>query len=572
MTEMAEENTEVVKTNFIRSIIEKDLESGKNGARVITRFPPEPNGYLHIGHAKSICLNFGLAKSYASDSVKAECHLRFDDTNPEKEDIEYIDSIQEDVKWLGYDWGENLFYASDYFDKMYEYAIKLIKMDKAYICELSPEEAREYRGSLTEPGKDSPFRNRDSAESLGLFEKMKNGEIEQGKMVLRLKIDMSSPNINLRDPIIYRIKKAHHPKTGDKWNIYPIYDFAHCIEDSIEDITHSICTLEFEDRRPLYNWVLETLGTESHPQQIEFSRLNLEYTIMSKRYLKQLVDENHVLGWDDPRMPTISGMRRRGYLPESLRNFCEQIGVTKKDGTIAMSTLETNVRDSLGPVTPRVFGVLDPLKVVITNWDEGVQEIECAYHPQDEAYGTRKVPFTKELYIERDDFKEEANRKFFRLKTGGSVRLKFAYVITCDEVIKDDSGEIVELRCTYHKDTFAGVTPEGMKKVKGIINWVSASENLEIECRLYDRLFTVPNPMSNKDKSFIESINPDSLKVIKTYVERSLKTAKVEERYQFERQGYFVVDKDSTAEQKVFNRIITLKDTWAKIEEENKEN
>lgn len=567
---MTEENTDVVKTNFIRSIIDKDLESGKNGPRVVTRFPPEPNGYLHIGHAKSICLNFGLAKSYGSDSVKAQCHLRFDDTNPEKEDIEYIDSIQEDVKWLGYDWGENLFYASDYFDKMYEYAVKLINMGKAYICELSAEEAREYRGTLTEPGKDSPYRNREIGESLELFEKMKNGEVETGKMVLRLKIDMSSPNINLRDPIIYRIKKAHHPKTGDKWNIYPIYDFAHCIEDSIENVTHSICTLEFEDRRPLYDWVLDTLGTESHPQQIEFSRLNLEYTIMSKRYLKQLVDEGHVLGWDDPRMPTISGMRRRGYLPESLRNFCDQIGVTKKDGTIAMSTLETNVRDSLGPVTPRVFGVIDPLKVVITNWDQDVQEIDCAYHPQDEDYGTRKVPFTKEIYIERDDFKEEANRKFFRLKTGGSVRLKFAYVITCDEVIKDDSGNILELRCTYHKDTFAGVTPEGMKKVKGIINWVSAIENLEVECRLYDRLFNVPNPMSNKDKSFIESINPDSLKTITTFVEKSLVTAKIGERYQFERQGYFIVDKDTTGDTKVFNRIITLKDTWGKIEQANK--
>ena len=568
---MSDENAEVVKTNFIRNIIDEDLSSDKNGPRVVTRFPPEPNGYLHIGHAKSICLNFGLAQIYNKDGVAAKCHLRFDDTNPEKEEVEYINSIQEDVKWLGFDWGENLYYASDYFDQMYKWAQDLINKGKAYICELSAEEAREYRGTLTEPGKNSPHRERAASESIALFEQMKNGEVEAGSMVLRLKIDMSSPNINLRDPIIYRIKKAHHPRTGDKWNIYPIYDFAHCLEDSIENVTHSICTLEFEDRRPLYDWILDTLELDSHPRQYEFSRLNLEYTIMSKRFLKQLVDEKHVLGWDDPRMPTVSGMRRRGYLAESIRNFCDQIGVTKKDGTITMSTLEGNVRDCLGPVTPRVLGVIDPLKVVITNWDKGTQEIECDYHPQDESYGKRMVPFTKEIYIEKEDFKEEANRKFFRLKTGGSVRLKFAYVITCDEVIKDDNGEIVELRCSYNEDTFAGVTPEGMKKVKGIINWVSATENQEIECRLYDRLFNVPNPLKDKD-NFLETINPDSLKTVKSFVEKSIASSKVGDQFQFERQGYFIKDVDSTESNIVFNRTITLKDTWSKVEAANAQN
>jgi glutaminyl-tRNA synthetase len=547
--------------NFIRQVIEADLESGKH-KKIATRFPPEPNGFLHIGHAKSICLNFGLAQTYSG-----KCHLRFDDTNPTKEDLKYVNSIQEDVKWLGFDWGENLFFASDYFERLYELACELIKRNKAYVCELNAEQMREYRGDLKKPGKPSPWRERPIDENLDLFKRMRAGEFDDGRYMLRAKIDMSSPNINMRDPVLYRIRKVHHQRTGDQWPIYPMYDYTHCLSDSVEGITHSICTLEFEDHRPLYDWVIDSLDMPCHPQQIEFSRLNLEFTVMSKRRLLQLVEENHVDGWDDPRMPTIAGMKRRGYTPASIRNFCEQIGVTKKDSSITMSTLETCVRDDLGPMTPRALGVLNPIKVVITNYPEGeVEQIEAPYHPQDESFGSRKIPFSKELYIEASDFMEEPPKKYFRLRPGGSVRLRYAYVITCDEVIKDKNGEVSELRCSYHKDTFGGVTPEGMKKVKGIIHWVSATEGTEIEARLYDRLFKVPKPGSDKTKDFKEDINPDSLETVKAYVEPSIGQAKHGERFQFERLGYFIVDQDSSDKKMVFNQTITLRDTWAQIE------
>lgn len=556
-----------IKHNFLTNIIDEDLESGKNGKKVITRFPPEPNGYLHIGHAKSICLNFGLARDYAAKGIEAKCHLRFDDTNPAKEEQEYIDSIKEDVQWLGFDWGENLFHASHYFDKMHEYAVELIKQGKAYVCELSADEMREYRGTLKEPGKNSPFRDRSVEENIELFEKMRKGEIEEGKASLRAKIDMASPFIVMRDPVIYRIKNEVHPVTGDKWCIYPMYDFAHCLEDMIEGITHSICTLEFQDNRRFYDWVLDNLkeyiGAPYRPYQYEFARLKLENTVVSKRYLRELIETGHVSGWDDPRMPTLKGIRRRGIRPEAIQKFAEQIGVTKKDSQITLSTLETVVRDDLGPICPRVFGVVEPLKVVITNWDQGTQEIEAAYHPQDESFGKRMVPMTKEIYIEKSDFMEDAPKKFFRLKPEGYVRLKYAYVIKCDEVIKDDNGEIVELRCTYFPETFAGVKPEGFPKVKGIVNWVSASEGVEIENRLYDRLFTVENPMGDKDKDYKEFINPESLITEKSFVEPAIKDAEVGTRFQFERQGYFIVDQDTTKDKLVFNRIMTLKDTWA---------
>lgn len=553
--------------NFIRQIIEADLESGKH-KQVVTRFPPEPNGFLHIGHAKSICLNFGLAQIY-----NGRCHLRFDDTNPTKEDLKYVESIQEDVKWLGFDWGENLFFASDYFERLYELACELIKRDKAYVCELNAEQMREYRGDLKNPGKPSPWRERPIEESLDLFKRMRAGEFEDGRYLLRAKIDMSSPNINMRDPVIYRIRKVHHQRTGDEWPIYPMYDYTHCLSDAIEGITHSVCTLEFEDHRPLYDWVIDSLDMPCHPQQIEFSRLNLEFTVMSKRRLLQLVEEKHVKGWDDPRMPTIAGMRRRGYTPASIRRFCEQIGVTKKDSSITMSTLETCVRDDLGPNSPRALAVLKPLKVVITNYPEDkVEQIEAPYHPQDESFGSRKIPFTRELYIESSDFMEAPPKKYFRLKPGGNVRLRYGYVITCDEVVKDDKGDVIELRCTYHKDTFGGVTPEGMKKVKGIIHWVSATEGVEVEARLYDRLFRVPKPGSDKTRDFKEDINPDSLEVVQAIVEPSLAKAKIFERFQFERLGYFIVDQDSSEQKLVFNQTITLRDTWAQIEKAHAEN
>ncbi len=559
---MSEELENNEKVNFITKKIDEDLKSGKNGNKVVTRFPPEPNGYLHIGHAKSICLNYGLAADYAAKGQEAKFHLRFDDTNPVKEEQEFIDAIKEDVKWLGADWGENLFHASHYFDQMYDYACQLIKLGKAYICELNGDQMREFRGSLTEPGKNSPYRDRSVEENLALFEKMKNGEIDEGKMTLRAKIDMASPFFIMRDPVIYRILKKSHPVTGDKWNIYPMYDYAHCLEDMIEGITHSICTLEFQDNRRFYEWVLETLQTSCRPQQIEFSQLNLEYTVLSKRFLRKMVEDGLAVGWDDPRLPTIKGLRRRGIRPESIRKFADQIGVTKKDSTIAIETFEGIVRDDLGPICPRVFGVVEPLKVVITNWDQGIQEIEAPFHPHDESFGKRMVPMTKEIYIEKSDFMEEAPKKFFRLKPEGYVRLKYAYVLKCDEVIKNDKGEVKELHCTYFPETFAGVKPEGFPKVKGIINWVSASEGLEIENRLYDRLFIVPNPRSDKEKDFTDFLNPKSLVVEKSFVEPAIKDAAIGTRYQFERQGYFIVDQDSTESKKVFNRIMTLKDNW----------
>ncbi len=556
-------NTE--KTNFIRQIIDTDLKSGKNDGKVVTRFPPEPNGYLHIGHAKSICLNFGIAKSY-----QGTCHLRFDDTNPEKEDTEYVDSIMEDVKWLGFDWGKNLFHASDYFEKLYQFAVDLIKMDKAFVCELKPEEIRSYRGNLKEPGKESPFRNRPMEESLDLFEKMRKGEFEEGTHCLRAKIDMAHPNINMRDPVIYRIRKVVHQRTGDVWPIYPMYDFTHPLSDMLEGITHSLCTLEFEDHRPFYDWLLDTLKTPCHPQQIEFARLNLEYTVMSKRKLLQLVNEKHVEGWDDPRMPTISGMRRRGYSPASIRNFCDVIGITKKDSSISMSTLEAAVRSDLEETSARYLGVIDPIKVVLTNWEEGkVQEIDAPLHPKNESFGSRTLYFTKELYIDRDDFMLDPPKKYFRLSPGNNVRLRYGYVITCNEVIQNETGKVTELHCTYHPDTFGGQTPEGMKKVKGIIHWVSAEKSKKVQFNIYDRLFTTPTPGKEHGGDFHKDLNPDSLITREGYLEPALDGLDAEKRFQLERVGYFIMDKTSTDQTPVFNRIITLKDTWAKLEKGN---
>ena len=550
-------------SNFIRDIIEKDLKTGKHET-VITRFPPEPNGYLHIGHAKSICLNFGVALDYGG-----RCHLRFDDTNPKKEDPEFVNSIMEDVRWLGFDWGEHLYFASDYFDKMYAYAVELIKLGKAYVCHLSAEEIREYRGTLTEPGKNSPYRDRSVEENLELFEKMKNGEFAEGECVLRARIDMASPNINMRDPVIYRIVKASHHRTGDKWCIYPTYDFAHCLSDSIEGITHSLCTLEFEDHRPLYDWFLDELKVKCHPQQIEFARLNLTYTVLSKRKLTQLVDEGYVSGWDDPRMPTISGLRRRGYTPESIRDFCERIGIAKSDNIVDMALLEHCVRDDLNKRAPRYMAVLNPLKVVITNYPEGVtEELTAINNPEDESMGTRKVPFSREIYIERDDFREDPPKKFFRLAPGREVRLRYAYYITCQEVIKNEQGEIIELRCTYDPATRGGYSPDG-RKVKGTIHWVSADHAIKAEVRLYDRLFIKPNPAEDEKKgiSFKEYINPDSLKVLQDcFLEPNLAQCKPGDRVQFERLGYFCVDPDSQEDHLIFNRTVSLRDSWAKIE------
>ncbi|SDN56275.1 glutaminyl-tRNA synthetase [Desulfonauticus submarinus] len=552
----------IKKSNFIRQIIEQDLASGKH-QKIITRFPPEPNGYLHIGHAKSICLNFGLAQEY-----NGRCHLRFDDTNPEKESPEYVESIKEDVRWLGFDWNEHLYFASDYFEKFYQYAVSLIKMGKAYVCHLSPEEIREYRGTLTEPGKESPYRNRSVEENLTLFEKMRKGEFKEGECVLRAKIDMSSPNLNMRDPVIYRIKKVPHHRTGEKWCIYPTYDFAHCLSDAIEGITHSLCTLEFEDHRPLYDWFLEVLNTPARPRQIEFARLNLSYTIMSKRKLNLLVQENIVDGWDDPRMPTISGMRRRGFTPDSIRDFCERIGIAKSDSVVDYALLEHCVREDLNKKALRFMGVLDPLKVVITNYPEDKEEeLEAINNPEDESAGTRKVPFSRVIYIERSDFRENPPRKFFRLAPGKEVRLRYAYYITCQEVIKDENGEVVELHCTYDPATKGGFSPDG-RKVKGTIHWVSARHARQIIVRLYDRLFRVENPglEEKKGKSFKELLNPESLKVVKALVEPALFELKVGDHFQFERIGYFCVDKDSTPTQMIVNRTVTLRDSWAKIE------
>lgn len=549
-------------SNFIKEIINADLEINKNDGKVHTRFPPEPNGYLHIGHAKSICLNFGLAAEY-----NGLCNLRFDDTNPTKEEAEYVESIIEDIHWLGFDWGNRLYYASDYFDKLYEYAVLLVKKGKAYVDDLTADEIREHRGTLTEPGKESPYRDRPVDENLDLLERMRSGEFENGSKVLRAKIDMSHGNLNMRDPVMYRILKASHHRTGDKWCIYPMYDWAHGQSDSIEGITHSICTLEFEDHRPLYDWFVEQLGIH-HPQQIEFARLNLNYTIMSKRRLLRLVQEKHVRGWDDPRMPTICGLRRRGYTPESIRNFSERVGVAKRDSIVDVALLEHSVREDLNRRAQRVMAVLSPLKVTIVNYPENqVEELDCINNPEDPGAGTRKVPFTRELYIERDDFREDPPKKFFRLSPGREVRLRYAYFITCKEVIKNESGEVIELRCTYDPATKGGDSPDG-RKVKATLHWVSAAHCLTAEVRLYDHLFTKEDPDDVEEgKTWVDNLNPNSLEILTDCrIEPFVADAKTGERFQFERQGYFCVDPDSTPGKLVFDRTVGLRDTWAKIE------
>lgn len=551
------------QTNFIKEIIIEDLKNNKYGGRVHTRFPPEPNGYLHIGHAKSICLNFGLAIEFGG-----LCNLRFDDTNPTKEEVEYVESIKRDVKWLGFDWGNRLFHASDYFDQMYQYALQLIRDGKAYVCDLSPQELKDYRGTLTEPGKESPYRNRSVEENLNLFERMKAGEFEEGSRTLRAKIDMKSGNLNMRDPVIYRILKVPHHRTGDKWCIYPMYDFAHCISDSIEGITHSICTMEFEDHRPLYDWFLDQLNIY-HPRQIEFARLNLSYTVLSKRKLIELVEHGYVNGWDDPRMPTISGLRRRGYTPESIRDFCERIGVAKRESLVDIALLEHCLREDLNKRARRVMAVLNPLKVVITNYPEDlVEEMEAINNPEDPTMGTRKVPFSRVIYIEKDDFREDPPKQFYRLAPNREVRLRYAYFIKCVDVIKDkNTGEIIELHCTYDPSTKGGDSPDG-RKVKATLHWVSAVHAIEAEVRLYDYLFTKENLSDIEEgDDFKKYINPNSLTILKSCrVEPSLKEAKIGDLYQFERIGYFCVDPDSEGGKLVFNRSVSLKDTWAKIE------
>jgi len=556
------ETADTKPSNFIRYIIDADMASNKHDGRVQTRFPPEPNGYLHIGHAKSICLNFGLALDY-----NGVCTLRFDDTNPQKEEAEFVEAIKEDVLWLGFGFDDHLYYASGYFEQLYQYAVQLIEQGDAYVCDLSAEETREYRGTLTEPGKDSPYRNRSVEDNLDLFRRMQTGEFEDGSRVLRAKIDMASPNINLRDPAIYRIRRdvVHH-QTGDAWSIYPMYDYAHCVSDAIEGVTHSVCTLEFEDHRPLYDWFLDTLKTQHHPQQIEFSRLNLQYAITSKRKLTRLVEDALVDGWSDPRMPTISGMRRRGYPAAAIREFCTRIGVTKADNSVEMDILESCIRENLNENAPRAMAVLNPLKVVITNYPEGqTEQLTAPNHPQDEMMGTREVPFTQTLYIDKADFKEEANNKFKRLVKDKEVRLRNAYVIRCDEVLKDDADEIIELRCSYDPTTL-GANPEG-RKVKGVIHWVSAEYGLPAEVRLFDRLFNHPHPDTDKEiEDFTAHLNPDSLVTLtRSIVEPSLAEAEGSQVYQFEREGYFCVDSAlSSSEKLVFNRTITLRDTWAK--------
>ncbi len=549
--------------NFIQDIIAADLENNKHGGKVLTRFPPEPNGYLHIGHAKSICLNFGLAAKNGG-----LCNLRFDDTNPSKEEIEYVESIKKDVHWLGFDWGDRQFYASDYFEQFYQYAVQLIRMGKAYVCDLSPEQMRAYRGTLTEPGKESPYRNRTVEENLELFSRMRAGEFPDGSRVLRAKIDMASGNVNMRDPVIYRILKAEHHRTGSRWCIYPMYDFAHCLSDAIEGITHSICTLEFEDHRPLYDWFLDQLETPCHPQQIEFARLNLSYTIMSKRKLLQLVEQGRVSGWDDPRMPTLAGLRRRGYTPEAIRDFCDRIGVAKRDSTVDLALLEHCLREDLNRRARRFMGVLRPLKVVIDNYPEDqVEELEAVNNPEDPAAGKRMVPFSRELYIERDDFMEEPVKKFFRLAPGREVRLRYAYYVTCERVVKDEkTGEITEIHCIYDPQTRGGSSPDG-RKVKGTIHWVSAAHARDAEVRLYDRLFTVADPDAAGDGGeFTDFLNPDSLEILsEAKVEPALAEILTAEPFQFERLGYFCADsRDSKADSLVFNRAVTLRDSWAK--------
>jgi len=548
--------------NFIRAIVDEDLKTNKWDGRVHTRFPPEPNGYLHIGHAKSICLNFGLAAEYGG-----LCNLRFDDTNPAKEDVEYVESIQEDVRWLGWDWDDRLFYASDYFERLYDYAVQLIKMGRAYVCDLSADQIREYRGTLTEPGRESPYRNRPVAENLDLFQRMRAGEFEDGARVLRARIDMASPNLNMRDPVIYRIKHAEHHRTGDRWCIYPMYDFTHCLSDSIEGITHSICTLEFEDHRPLYDWFLDVLGVY-HAQQIEFARLNLNYTVMSKRKLLKLVQDGGVRGWDDPRMPTLAGLRRRGYTPEAIREFAERIGVAKTNSVVDIALLEHCLREDLNRRAPRVMGVLRPLPVVLVNYPEGqVEELEAVNNPEDPGMGTRKVPFSRRLYIEQEDFREEPPKGYYRLAPGREVRLRYAYFIKCVDVVKDEAGRVVELRCTYDPATRGGDAPDG-RKVKSTLHWVSAAHALPAEVRMYDRLFVKENPEEVPEGAdFTVNLNPRSLDVLsRCWVEPCLAGAAPGSRHQFERQGYFCVDPDSTAGRLVFNLTVPLRDSWAKVE------
>jgi len=563
MSDIEQPESDNRPSNFIRNIIDEDLKNNKNDGRVVTRFPPEPNGYLHIGHAKSILLNFGIAEDY-----DGHCNLRFDDTNPHKENIEFVEAIQKDVEWLGCNWGDKVYFSSDYFDALYDFAVQLIKKEKAYVCDLNAEDMREYRGTLTEAGKDSPFRSRSIEENLDLFARMKAGEFADGTKVLRAKIDMASPNINMRDPTLYRIRHGviHH-QTGAEWCLYPMYDFTHCISDALEGITHSICTLEFEDHRPLYDWFLDTLETKCHPQQIEFSRLNLEHTVTSKRKLTELVDNGHVEGWDDPRMPTIAGLRRRGCTPAALREFVQRIGVTKSENVIEMEVLEGCMRDDLNKNAPRRMAVLHPLKVVITNYPEDKEELlEAANHPQDESFGTRKLPFAREIYIDQADFEEVPPKKYKRLIPDGEVRLRNGYVIRCDEMIKDNDGNVIELRCTYDADTH-GKNPEG-RKVKGVIHWVSAKHAVEAEVRLYDRLFNHPTPDNSKDgKTYVDHINPDSLRTLtQCYLEPTLTDAKPGDRFQFEREGYYSLDPMHQAGNKpVFNRTVTLRDTWAKI-------
>jgi len=550
-------------SDFIRDIVEDDLKSGKHDT-IVTRFPPEPNGYLHIGHAKSICLNFGIAAQYGG-----RCHLRFDDTNPAKEEQEYVDSIIDNVRWLGFDWGEHLYFASDYFEQMYGYAVELIRKGLAYVCTLSPEEFKDYRGVPNRPGKESPCRNRPVEENLDLFERMRKGEFEDGAYVLRAKIDMSSPNIHMRDPAIYRIRKAEHHRTGDKWCIYPMYDFAHCLEDAIERITHSICTLEFEVHRPLYDWILDNVSVRCHPRQIEFARLNLNYTVMSKRKLLELVRDGHVSGWDDPRLPTIAGLRRRGYTPASVREFCRRIGVTKFDGVSDIALLEYCIRDELNLTAPRVMAVLDPLKVVIENYPEGKEEnLEGINNPEDGSAGTRPVPFSRELFIEREDFREDPPKKFYRLAPGREVRLRYGYFITCTGVVRDEGGNITEVRCAYDPATRGGDAPDG-RKVRGTIHWVSAPHAVPVEVRLYDRLFKAERPDDPAEGGdFKANLNPDSLQTVEAWAEPSLASAEPAARYQFERKGYFFVDpKDTRPGLPVLNRIVPLRDSWARIEQ-----
>ncbi len=561
---MSDNNETTKPRHFIQQYIDADIASGKNEGKVATRFPPEPNGYLHIGHAKSICLNFGIAEEF-----QGTCNLRFDDTNPGKEKEEFVASIQEDVKWLGFDWQDHLFYASDYFEQLHGFAVELIKAGKAYVCDLNADEVRSYRGTLQDAGKNSPYRDRSVEENLELFEKMRAGSFSDGEKVLRAKIDMASPNMNMRDPTLYRIRHGviHH-QTGEEWCIYPMYDYTHPISDALEDITHSLCTLEFEDHRPLYDWVLDNINIGCHPQQIEFSRLNLQYTIVSKRKLTQLVENNHVSGWDDPRMPTIAGLRRRGVTPASIRDFCDRIGVTKVDNSIEMGVLENCIREDLNEVAPRRMAVLNPLKVVIENYPEDkIEQLEAPNHPQKEEMGTRTIPFSREIYIDRDDFREEANKKYKRLVLGKEVRLRNSYVIKAEDVIKDDKGEIIEVRCSYDTETL-NKNPADGRKVKGVIHWVSAAHAVEAEIRLYDRLFDHANPeaATKEGKEFTDFINPESLETLTLcYLETNLENAEAGQRFQFEREGYFCRDSENSSNGKpVFNRTVTLRDTWDK--------